>query len=129
MKSTVHMHAFPWMCYAIGFVFITSGMIKLVISDFKTTFTQLGMPFPEVTLFLIAIIEVACGILVAGRIYLKIAVAPLILIMLGALYVTKLPILLHKGLLLFLFEARLDIVMLILLLIAWSKHKTVDNLN
>ena len=123
------MYVFPWMCYTIAFVFITSGMIKLVISDFKTTFTQLGMPFPEVTLFLIAIIEVACGILVAGRIYLKIAIAPLILIMLGALYVTKLPILLHNGLLLFLFEARLDIVMLILLLIVWSKNKTVDNLN
>lgn len=98
------MYVFPWMCYTIAFVFITSGMIKLVISDFKTTFTQLGMPFPEVTLFLIAIIEVACGILVAGRIYLKIAIAPLILIMLGALYVTKLPILLHNGLLLFLLK-------------------------
>ncbi|WP_200411034.1 DoxX family protein [Virgibacillus salexigens] len=123
MKVKLNMPFLPWVCYAIGFVFIISGMMKLVVSDFKVTFSQLGIPFPESTLFLLAILEIACGILIAGRMYIKLAIPPLILVMFGALYLTKLPILLNQGLLSFLFEARLDIVMLILLLLIWDRVK------
>ncbi|CDQ37886.1 MULTISPECIES: DoxX family protein [Virgibacillus] len=123
MKVKLNMPFLPWVCYAIGFVFIISGMMKLVVNDFKVTFSQLGIPFPESTLFLLAILEIACGILIAGRMYIKLAIPPLILVMFGALYLTKLPILLNQGLLSFLFEARLDIVMLILLLLIWDRVK------
>ncbi|MEC5425098.1 DoxX family protein [Virgibacillus sp. C22-A2] len=110
----------PWICYAVGYVFITSGILKLVVSDFQVMFMNLGLPFPSTTLFLIAIVEIGCGMLVAGRMYVKLAVPPLILIILGAIYLTKIPVLLNKGFLSFAFEARLDIVMLILLLLIWQ---------
>nr|QRZ20072.1 DoxX family protein [Virgibacillus sp. AGTR] len=117
------MPLYQWVCYSIGFVFITSGMMKLIVHDFKGIFTQLGIPFPETTLFLIALVEIVCGILIAGKMYVKIVVPPLILIMFGAIYLTKLPILLNQNLLAFLFEARLDIVMFILLLTIWDRNK------
>ncbi|MEN2766817.1 DoxX family protein [Ornithinibacillus xuwenensis] len=110
-----------WICYAIGYVFITSGVMKLVMPEFRQTFFNLGLPFPESTLLLIAIIELACGALIIGRMYVRQAVIPLIIIMLGAIYLTKFPILMKQGIVSFAFHARLDIVMLILLFICW-KH-------
>ncbi|WP_170848278.1 DoxX family membrane protein [Lentibacillus halodurans] len=109
-----------WICYAVGYVFLTSGILKLVVSDFKATFMSVGLPFPETTLFLVAITEIACSAFILGRLYVKQAVALLILIILGAIFLTKLPILMNQGFLQFAFEARLDIVMLILLLLLWQ---------
>ncbi len=109
-----------WICYAAGYVFITSGIMKLVVPDFKGMFAGLGLPFPEITLFLVAILEVSCGVLIAGRMYMKQAVPPLIVIMIGAVLITKIPMISNKGLLSFAFEARLDIVMLVLLILIWK---------
>ncbi|WP_084715748.1 DoxX family protein [Virgibacillus sp. SK37] len=120
-KIQFQMHAYPWICYAVGYVFITSGIVALLVSDFRGIFHNLGIPFPEATLFLVAITEVVCGMLLVGRMYIHLAVPPLILIMLGALYLTKIPVLLTEGFLSFAFEARLDIVMLILLIILWQQ--------
>ncbi|WP_249869628.1 DoxX family protein [Oceanobacillus saliphilus] len=120
------MHVTKWICYAIGYVFIISGILKLTNGDFKGTFASLGLPFPELTLFLVAIAELACGMLIAGRMYMKLAVPPLILIMLGALYFTKIPMLWTGGFFTFAFNARLDIVMIILLLLLWQQVKNYN---
>ncbi|RFA35302.1 hypothetical protein CAI16_08640 [Virgibacillus dokdonensis] len=120
MEKQLSQPLFTWVCYCLAFVFLTSGIMKLVASDFKVRFAELGLPFPELALFIVAIVEVACGMLIAKRFYLHLAVPPLILIMLVALYLTKLPTLLHQGVLPFLFEARLDIVIFVLLLVIWK---------
>ncbi|MCM3742287.1 DoxX family protein [Oceanobacillus luteolus] len=117
----MHGQLIRWICYAIGYVFITSGVIKLIVPYFKGLFAGLGLPYPELTLFLVAVIEIACGMLIAGRMYIRFATPPLILIMAVAIVLTKIPILTHSGFLSFAFEARLDIVMLILLFLIW-KH-------
>jgi len=117
------MDTMKWLCYAVGYVFITSGVLKLVDGSFIGLFANLGMPFPEFTLYLVAIIELACGMLILGRMYLNLAVLPLLFIMFGAIFITKLPIILSGGFLSFAFEARLDIIMIILLLLI---RKSVD---
>ncbi|MGJ9459157.1 DoxX family protein [Oceanobacillus sp. CF4.6] len=117
------MHITKWICYCIGYVFIVSSIMKLINGDFKGSFMSIGLPFPELTLFLVAITELACGMLIVGRMYMKLAVPPLIFIMLGALYFTKIPVLWTDGLLTFAMNARLDIVMLILLLLIWQQVK------
>lgn len=120
------MYQTKWICYLIGYVFVTSGILKLVDSDFQTVFANLGLPFPQVTLFLVAITEVACGMLVIARMYIKHATIPLIIVMIGALCLTKWPVLSEQGLLTFAFEARLDIVMLVLLILIgqhWQSAK------
>lgn len=112
-----------WFRYAIGYVFISSGIVKLLVSDFKSVFLSLGLPFPSTFLFLVAIIEIACGAFIIARMYVKYAALLLIAIMIGALYIAKLPILFSEGILSFVFESRLDIVMLILLIFLWRHHK------
>ncbi|MUV37908.1 hypothetical protein JNUCC1_01714 [Lentibacillus sp. JNUCC-1] len=111
------MPVMPWICYAVAFVFITSGIMKLISSEFQAIFMSLQVPFPESTLFLVAVTELVCGTLIAARLYVKRASIPLLLIMLVAMYLTKLPVLLKQGLLPFMFESRLDVVMIILLLL------------
>ncbi|WP_174615189.1 DoxX family protein [Virgibacillus ihumii] len=110
-----------WICYAIGFVFISTGTLKLVDSSFKLVFTDLGLPFPHTLLFLVALTEIVCGALIIARLYVKRATAPLIFIMLAALFLTKIPVLTaNEGILQFLVQARLDIVTLILLILIWQ---------
>lgn len=108
-----------WICYAVGYVFITSAVLKLMVADFKAVFIQLDLPFPLATLFLVAITEIVCGTLIASKMYAKQAALPLIVIIIAAIYLTKMPLLFSQGVLSFAFEARLDIVMLILLLLIW----------
>lgn len=114
------MNMSKWICYAVGYVFLTSGILKLVSSDFQTIFMDLGLPSPSMMLFLIAITEIACSGLILAQLYVKQAAAPLILIILGAIYLTKLPVFMNQGFLQFAFDARLDIVMLILLILLWQ---------
>jgi len=119
------MNVTKWICYAVGYVFFISGVLKLVNSDLKGAFISFGLPFPELIFFLVAIAELACGMLIAGRLYLNLAVPPLILIMLGAIYLSKLPTLWTEGFFSFAFDARLDIVMIILLLLIWQHVRSV----
>ncbi len=114
-----------WFRYAIGYVFISSGIVKLLVPNFKDVFLSFGLPFPTTTLFLVAIIEIACGALIIAKMFLKYATIPLIIIMIGALGIAKFPILLSEGILSFVFESRLDIVMLILLIFLWRHHEEV----
>lgn len=109
-----------WVCYAIGYVFITSGVIKLINGDFKIIFANLGIPYPELLLFLVAIAEIVCGTLICARMYIRKASSILIVIMLAAVLLTKLPLLSSGAFLHFLFEARLDFVMLLLLLAVYK---------
>ncbi|WP_405100061.1 DoxX family protein [Oceanobacillus sp. FSL H7-0719] len=118
-----------WICYAVGYVFITSGISKLVVHDFKGMFANLGLPYPELILFLVAILELSCGLLIASRMYIKQATPPLILIMIVAIILTKVPNISSNGLLSFAFEARLDIVMLILLFLVWKHGETRGRLS
>lgn len=109
-----------WLRYAVGYVFISSGIVKLLVPSFKHFFFSLVIPFPYTTLFLVAIIEITCGALIIAKMYIKNATLPLIVIMIGAISIAKFPILLKEGLLLFVFESRLDFVMLILLILLWK---------
>jgi uncharacterized membrane protein YphA (DoxX/SURF4 family) len=118
-----------WICYVVGYVFVTSGILKLVDNDFQAVFASLGLPFPRTTLFLVAITELACGMLIIARMHIKHATIPLIIVMIGALCLTKWPIFVEQGLLTFAFEARLDMVMLVLLLLLGQPWKGVYRRN
>ncbi|WP_404450704.1 DoxX family protein [Virgibacillus necropolis] len=109
-----------WICYAVGYVFITTGIVKLLLDDFQTYFNNLDLPFPQTLLLIVALTEIVCGALIAGRFYVKEASVPLIIIMLAAIFLTKLPFLTEQGFFQFLYAARLDIVLLILLLLLWN---------
>ncbi|ASK61804.1 hypothetical protein CFK37_06350 [Virgibacillus phasianinus] len=109
-----------WICYAVGYVFIVTGIVKLLFDDFQTTFANLGIPSSTTVLLLVALAEIVCGALIAGGFYVKEATVPLIIIMIAAIILTKLPYLTGQGFFQFLYMARLDIVMLILLLLLFT---------
>lgn len=117
-----------WVCYIVGYVFIISGIMKLIMGDFLATFVSIGFPYPEVVIFILAIIEISCGAFIISRLYVRQAVIPLIVVIVGAILLTKVPILLEDGILSFLFHARLDVVMFILLTLLWQRNPGKKNI-
>ncbi|SER25283.1 Uncharacterized membrane protein YphA, DoxX/SURF4 family [Gracilibacillus ureilyticus] len=102
--------------YATGYVFLISGVMKLFIIDLTSAFANYGIPYPELVALIVGATELVCGILIIANYYVKKAALPLLVIMVAALLLTKVP-LLHTGIFHFLFEARLDVVMIVLLYI------------
>ncbi|MDX8045270.1 DoxX family protein [Gracilibacillus sp. S3-1-1] len=107
--------------YVVGYVFIASALMKLVVTDFTGSFANFGIPYPQAAVLIIGLIELIGGISIIFNYYVKQATVLLIAIMIVAIFLTKVPAL-QSGLLTFAFEARLDIVMFFLLYILWS-HK------
>lgn len=117
-----------WLCWLTGYVFIISGVSKLLTDGFLDFFIQVGVPYPQATFFLVAVLEIGCGACIAGRFAVKEAAAVLIVIMIGALYFAKLPILTQQGILSFAFESRLDIVMLTILVVLFRRARSISTI-
>ncbi|MBO0961906.1 DoxX family protein [Neobacillus sp. MM2021_6] len=107
--------------YAVAYVFIISGLMKLMSAELANGFLHLGLPYPHIMLHVIVALEIGCGMFILLNIAVKNAVIPLIAIMIAALLLTKLPSI-HTGILQFAFNARLDIVMLVLLVILYNRY-------
>ncbi|GAA0341762.1 DoxX family protein [Bacillus carboniphilus] len=107
--------------YGVGYVFIVSGLMKLLSTDLSGYFMSLGIPYPREVMYVVAITEVLCGGLIVLDKWVKRASIPLLIIMVGAILLTKVPTL-HTGILQFAFDARLDVVMIILLFILYNRH-------
>jgi uncharacterized membrane protein YphA (DoxX/SURF4 family) len=96
-------------------VFIISGLLKLVDSSFTQNFAMMGMPLPEISVYAVGLLEFGCGMLILGRLYLRLAAVILFFIMIGAILVASLPMVFTEGILTFLFEIRLNVILMILL--------------
>ncbi|MCP3030834.1 DoxX family protein [Halobacillus sp. A1] len=107
--------------YTIAFVFLTSGLMKLVHTELADYFMNLGIPFPLEVMYIVAWIEIGCGALLLLNKYTKLATIALMAVMIGAIILTKLPVL-NSGVIHALFNARLDIVMLILLAVLYRNR-------
>lgn len=106
--------------YLTGYVFIISGLMKF-LSDFNAAFTSMGIPSAELIVLIVAVTEIVCGGMIVLDYYVKQATIPLLVIIIAALLLNKVPEL-HQGLFVFLFKARLDIVMLFILLLLGRKY-------
>ncbi|WP_251551981.1 DoxX family protein [Neobacillus muris] len=113
--------AFKLIRYAVAYVFIISGLMKFLNADIAGHFLHLGLPYPHIMLNVIIILEIGCGLLILLNKSVKNAAIPLMAIMAGALLLTKLPNL-EAGFLPFAFQARLDIVTFILLIILYRLY-------
>ncbi|MFD2638831.1 DoxX family protein [Piscibacillus salipiscarius] len=107
--------------YLVGFVFIVSSLMKVVGSGLGAYFTNLGFPSPITFMYIVAATEIVFGLLIILNRYVKLSTIPLMVVVIGALVVTKLPML-HEGLINTLFHARLDIVMLGLLFLLYHQY-------
>lgn len=79
----------------VGSVFLSEGILKFLRPDVQGTgrFDKAGIPAPGFFAPLDGFFEIACGLLILAGLLTRLAVIPMIVNMLGALLITKLPIL------------------------------------
>lgn len=120
----------------VGLVFLSEGIQKFInpAEVGSGRFAKIGLPSPEILAPVVGAFEIVCGILVLLGLLTRLAVVPLIAIMLAAISSTKIPILFDKGFWAMAHEARTDYSMLlgsIFLLIvgagAWSLDARLKN--
>lgn len=99
----------------VGCVFLSEGIQKFLFSESVGAgrFAKIGLPFPEITANFVGSVEIICGLLVLLGLLTRIAVVPLICIMLTAIATTKIPILLESGFWKMAHDSRTDFSMLL----------------
>lgn len=106
----------------VGVVFASEGILKFLRPDTLGTgrFANAGIPAPEFFAYLDGVAEITCGVLLLIGLVTRLAAVPMILNMIGALAITKVPILWGNAALFraksgwwdFSHEARLDLAQL-----------------
>ena len=83
----------------VGAVFLSEGIQKFLLpADVGAgRFEKIGLPSPEMLGPLVGGFEITCGALVLLGLFTRLAVIPLLAIMVMAIYSTKIPILLKSG--------------------------------
>lgn len=89
----------PLVRLLVGSIFVSEGLQKFILPALRGPgrFAEIGFPAPEFFGYGVGLIEVICGLLLLVGLYTRWAAVPLIVIMVGALFTTKLPILLGEG--------------------------------
>ncbi len=83
----------------VGGVFLSEGIQKFLYSELRGAgrFERIGIPLPDLMGPFVGGVEIICGLMVLAGFMTRFAVIPLIIIMITALFTTKLPILLGQG--------------------------------
>lgn len=99
----------------VGAVFVSEGTQKFLFpADVGVgRFEKIGIPAPQLVAPLVGGCEIACGALVLVGLCTRLAAVPLIVIMLTAIAMTKVPILADQGFWKMAHEARTDWSMLL----------------
>ena len=99
----------------VGAVFLSEGIQKFLYPAEVGAgrFTKIGLPSPETLAPFVGSFEILCGALVLLGLVTRLAVVPLIIIMLTAIATTKIPILLNEGFWKMAHESRTDWSMLL----------------
>lgn len=89
----------PLLRLMVGVVFVSEGLQKFLFPMLRGPgrFAEIGFPAAEFFGYGVGLVEVLCGTLLLLGLYTRWAAVPLIVIMIGALVTTKLPILLGHG--------------------------------
>jgi putative oxidoreductase len=115
----------------VGGVFVSEGIQKFLYPAEVGAgrFEKIGIPAPQTVAPLVACFEIGCGALVLLGAFTRLAVVPLIVIMLTAIATTKIPILMNDGFWKMAHESRTDWSMLlgsVFLLIVGAGAWSVD---
>jgi putative oxidoreductase len=99
----------------VGGVFLSEGIQKFLYPDALGVgrFAKIGIPAPEVMAPFVAVFEISCGSLLLLGLFTRLATIPLIVVMLVAIWTTKVPMMLQDGFWKMAHEARADYAMLL----------------
>ena len=114
-----------------GVVFVSEGIQKFLFAQKLGAgrFAKIGLPNPEFLGPFVGCSEIVCGLCILIGLLTRLAVIPLIIIMLTAISTTKIPILISDGFWIMIHESRTDWAMLlscIFLLIKGGGRWSVD---
>ena len=123
----------------VGAIFVIEGVLKFVRADAlgPGRFAKIGLPASDLLANLDGVLEIGCGLMILAGLLTKLATLPMIADMLGAILLTKVPLLWGSAALYpkeagvwdFLHEARLEFAMLcgcLFLLIVGAGSYSVD---
>jgi len=115
----------------VGFVFLSEGIQKFMFPESRGAgrFMEIGLPESEFFGYFVGSFEVISGIFVLLGVYTRIAVIPLTVIMVVAIFTTKIPILIDSGFSVMAHATRTDLLMLlcsIFLLVEGSGYFSID---
>lgn len=106
----------------VGAIFVLEGVLKFVRADAlgPGRFAKLGLPASDLLANFDGVLEIGCGLLILAGLFTRLATLPMIADMLGAILLTKVPLLWgnaalypkESGIWDFLHEARLEFAML-----------------
>jgi putative oxidoreductase len=116
---------------AVGLIFLSEGLQKYITPETVGTgrFAKIGFSNPSFWSYFTGSFEIICGILILPGFLTRLAVIPLLIIMLVAFITTKVPVLTDKGFWPFAHEYRTDFAMtllLIYLLIYGGGNNSID---
>ena len=99
----------------VGWVFVSEGIQKFVFPAQLGVgrFEKIGIPSPHVMAPFVGSVEIACGSLLLIGLFTRVAVVPLLGVILVAIATTKLPMIAKTGVWSMLHEARADFSMLL----------------
>jgi uncharacterized membrane protein YphA (DoxX/SURF4 family) len=99
----------------VGWVFVSEGIQKFVFPAQLGVgrFEKIGIPSPHVMAPFVGSVEIVCGSLLLIGLFTRVAVVPLLGVILVAIATTKLPMIAKTGMWSMLHEARADFSMLL----------------
>jgi uncharacterized membrane protein YphA (DoxX/SURF4 family) len=99
----------------VGWVFVSEGIQKFVFPAQLGVgrFEKIGIPSPQFMASFVGSVEIACGSLLLIGLFTRVAVVPLLGVILVAIATTKLPMIAKTGMWSMLHEARADFSMLL----------------
>lgn len=103
----------------VGLVFLSEGIQKFIMPELVGSgrFIKIGVPYPEFMGYFVGINEIIFGSLILLGLFTRFAAFPLFIIILNAMYFTKLPTLIEKGFWITAHDIRNDFCMFIGLII------------
>ena len=99
----------------VGCVFLSEGIQKFLFAETLGSgrFVKLGVPFPDVMGPVVGTFEISMGLLILLGLLTRFAAVPLFVIMLNAIFFTKVPQLIEKGFWITAHEGRTDFSLLL----------------
>lgn len=99
----------------VGAVFLSEGIQKFILPAEVGAgrFAKIGLPEPELLAPFVGGVEIVCGLLVLAGVLTRLAVVPLVIVMITAILTTKVPILLQDGFWKMAHDSRTDFAMLL----------------
>lgn len=85
--------------YMVGCVFISEGIQKFLFAEALGAgrFEKIGLPFPTLMGNVVGSFEIICGLLLLAGFFTRLAAVPLLVIMLTAIFTTKVNVFINEG--------------------------------